>query len=516
MENNELPRTVDIVKKLTNSDIVKETHISYAIISDKYVYKIKKPVDFGFLDYKLPKSRRTFCLLEKELNDRFSDDIYLEVMKIVNRGGGKFELVNVENSVPAIEYVLKMKRIDDKDFLNNRIQNKLIHNIDMSAIGAQIANLLISLDNAPLDDDFSSLSDIVKFNAVENFNQTEKYTNTFIDETLFNYIQKSTLSFLQDNQTLINSRFENGFYKNGHGDLRLEHIYFGDSDKIGLIDCIEFNKRFRYNDIIAEAAFLSMEMDFEGYVKLSDAFIKGFLQVVNDSDSLKLLNYYRCYYAYVRAKVTCFLLDSKTPDWELYEQKQSEVTKLINMSATYAYAMSGGKNAIFYGLMGTGKSRNATTFSKCYPFFYISSDVVRKTMTGLKPTDRKYVQWGSDIYSKEHSLELYKKLGDIVNNKNKIGRICVADASFTQKEYLELFTKYCKCEPFKVMLTAPEEVIMQRLNARLSKSKIIADGRPEIYDSQKNSATLPEADATVCSTSEPIDNATTIFKKLIQ
>lgn len=513
--NNQYPREVEIVKQLTNSSIVKETHISYAIIGDEFVYKVKKPVDFGFLDYRLAKSRRAFCILEKELNERFSDGVYLEVLKIVNRGNGEFALVDVESSVPAIEYVLKMKRIDDGDFLPERVNAGKVSDDMMKSIGSDVAKLFKGLDNAPLDENFATLSELVKFNAIENFNQTEKYTSNFIDKNLYRFIENATLKFIDDNAGLFSARFDNGYFKNGHGDLRLEHIYFGEGDKIGLIDCIEFNKRFRCNDVIAEAAFLSMEMDYSSQSDLSDSFLSGYLSVFDDADSLKLLNYYRSYYAYVRAKVACFLLDGKTADWELYSAKREEVARLINMSAHYAYAMQGGSNLIFYGLVGTGKTRNAIEFSKKFPVCHISSDYTRKTMANIDPEQKEHIDWKSGIYSEANSLSLYEAMGKLVADKNRIGRLCVVDGSFLKHVYYDTFTSNAGATPYKVNMAIPDNVIMDRLAKRLAKTSSVSDGRPMILEEQKKSVEPLDADLVMDTQGDVHSNVDTLFNKLI-
>ncbi|MDE7170093.1 MAG: gluconate kinase, partial [Mucispirillum sp.] len=177
--------------------------------------------------------------MEKELNERFSKGVYLEVLKIVRTSASDFALVPVENSLAAVEYVLKMKRIKDEDFLQNRIDNNKISCEDMEKIGRETALLLKDLEPAPKDEKFENVFEAVKFNAVENFNQTEKYVKNFINEDSFNYIQTQTLNFLNNNKDLFNKRSSDGFVKNGHGDLRLEHIYFNDDGSVGLIDCIE-------------------------------------------------------------------------------------------------------------------------------------------------------------------------------------------------------------------------------------------------------------------------------------
>ncbi len=162
MNSKDLSSSVIILKNITGAKIVKETHISYAVIGDEYVYKIKKPVDFGFLDYRLAKSRKMYSILEKDLNDRFSKDIYLEVLKIVRQNEKDFALVPVESSLTAIEYVLKMKRIKDEDFLQKRIEDGLITFDDMYRIGSQVALLFKNLEPAPKDEEFDTHFDVIK------------------------------------------------------------------------------------------------------------------------------------------------------------------------------------------------------------------------------------------------------------------------------------------------------------------------------------------------------------------
>lgn len=515
MSVNDYPSSVVLIKHITGADTVKETHISYAVLGDEYVYKIKKPVDFGFLDYRLAKSRKMYTVLEKDLNERFSKGIYLDVLKIVRQSEKEFALVPIDNSLTAIEYVLKMKRIKDDNFLQTRITKGLISVDDMERIGMEVAELLKNLESAPKDDEFSCFFDSVKYNAVENFTQTEKYVDSFIDKTFYDYIRNETIKFLDANKDLFNSRFDNGYVKNGHGDLRLEHIYFNDDNTVGLIDCIEFNRRFRFNDVISEASFLSMELDSLGYTDLADAFLKGFLKVFNDKDTLKLINYYRCYLAYVRAKVTCFMLEGKDTSWELYEDKKAEVKRLIDMSLFYAFSMSDRKTLLFYGLMGTGKSKNALAFKRRFPVNVIMSDKLRKALAGISETERRYVAWESDIYSKEFSLNLYEEMGNIVCDKLSVGRISVVDASFSKEEYTDSFKKSYNGSVIFIEFTAPEDVIKSRLEKRL-KETTVTDGRVEIAKKQKEESCSSVSDITIETTGSTDDNIERIIKFLIK
>ncbi len=514
MSNQDFPASVIIVKNITGAQIVKETHISYAVIGDEYVYKIKKPVDFGFLDYRLAKSRKMYSILEKDLNDRFSKDIYMEVLKIVRQNEKDFALVPVENSLTAIEYVLKMKRIKDENFLQARIDKWLISTQDMQSIGRQVALLFKNLEPAPKDEEFDTHFDVVMFNAVENFNQTEKYVSSLIDKESYSYIMSKTLAFLEENKNIFLKRAEEGYIKNGHGDLRLEHIYFNDDETVGLIDCIEFNKRFRFNDVISEASFLSMELDSMGRTDLADGFLSGFLSVFNDEVSLKLINYYRCYLAYVRAKVTCFLVDGKDKSWELYDEKVNEIKKLIDMSLFYAKSMER-NNLIFFGLMGTGKSKNANAFTKRFPAALFTSDAVRKEMAGMKITTRQYLNWDTGIYSFENSLKLYNELGRLAEEKHKTGRMSIIDASFTKKEYLDEYLKHNTGKITFIEFDAPKDVIMSRLKKR-EKSTTVTDGRIEIAEKQRNTANMPKANLKIITTGNVDDNIEEIKKFLIR
>lgn len=516
MNDKTYPQEVQIIKKLTSASEIKETHISYALIGDEFVYKVKKTVDFGFLDYRLPKSRRGFCILEKDLNSRFSNGIYLEVLKLVKKSHDEFMLVPVESTLTAIEYVLKMKKIKDEDFLQTRVANGQVDAAKMTDVGREVGLLFKGLENAPKDDAFNDFFEVAKFNVVENFNQTEKYVGSLIDKADFNFIQKKTLEFLESHSSVFRAREHDGYVKNGHGDLRLEHIYFNADGSVGLIDCIEFNKRFRFADSVAEAAFLSMELDFAGMSDYADNFLEGFFQIFNDSDSIKLLNYYRCYFSYVRAKVTCFLVDGKDGEWELFDEKIKEIKRLINMSVFYCANLTKIENMLFYGLMGTGKSKNAKVFSERVPIFRMNSDEERKKMVGVPQDEKCYLNWDTGIYSFENSLKLYYYLGVEVAKKNSLGRPCVVDASFSKKEFLSKFLEGLQSDNlFYIKFSAPDSVIKERLDSRLTK-KQTTDGRFAIFEKQRDEAFMPEENLLIDSSAEISGNTEKIFKKAVE
>lgn len=482
---SELQPEALILKSLLKSSKMKETHISYVFLTDEYVYKLKKPVDFGFLDFRLKKYRRNYCLIEKDLNSRFSKDIYLEVLKIAKQGK-EFVFRPYDSTLLTVDYVLKMKRIPDKDFLSAHIEKNLISLEQAEIIGSKIAEKLKNIET-PIEKAIENGSfDIIKQNCIENFDQTEALVGSLMDQKYFNFIKSQTMAFLDTNKSLLINRVQNGFIKDGHGDLRLEHVYFGTENEIGLIDCIEFNKRFRFSDVVSDFVFLCMELDQMGKYEISDAMLKGFLTIFNDKDTLKLINFYKCYRAYIRAKVSSFLLSEKGEEWDGYSEKKAEFDNLINMSLIYALNMSETKPVIFYGMMASGKSKNGKAFAAKYPVAYVNTDIVRKELTGIVPETKVYVEYNHDIYSPEVTEQVYKQMGVKALEKASIGRMIIVDGSFSKLASLTQFQEKYSIPTTKIRFYAPNDIIMQRLEKRKTKSTI-TDGRPEIYEQQKQS-----------------------------
>ena len=212
--------------------------------------------------------------------------------------------------------------------------------------------------------------------------------------------------------------------------------------------------------------------------------------------------------------MTCFLLSSKDENWEHYKKNKDDVTKLMNMAALYASNMFGTKSFIFYGLMASGKTRNAKVFSEIFPVRHINTDVVRKVMHGIDPESKVHVDFGVDIYSKENSLKLYEELGMMAETNRKLGRMSVIDGSFSKMEYLDRVKVSYKGDFLKIRFFASEEEILARLERR--KNKIcVTDGRIEIYESQKKTAQNIGADFEMETIGRAEDNAMKILGFLI-
>ncbi|ADD68289.1 gluconate kinase [Denitrovibrio acetiphilus DSM 12809] len=511
MEVIETP-VVTVMKEILKPDKIIETHISQVFIKDDFVYKVKKNVDFGFLDFSSKKKRKVMCIVEKELNERFCKGIYLDVLKIA-RKEKTFELVPFDSSLITLDYCVKMKRIPEESFLAHKIKEGEVDASDAAEIGRKIAELFKGIVTDPEAAELNGGADIVRQNCIENFDQIRPFCGRFITEEALEFVQKQTVKFLDSNMDLLNKRVKDGFVVDGHGDLRLEHIYM-EGDTFGLIDCIEFNKRFRFNDVMSEMGFLCTESDQMGDTAFADGLMDGFLSVYDDEGSANLINFYKAYRAMVRAKVACFLLADKDESFEFYEDKRAEIAKYMEMAVIYSLNMFETKAVIFYGLMASGKTKNARTFAEAYPVEHVNTDVVRKLMHGIDPDAKVHVDFGAELYSAENSAKLYEYMGDMVESNKALGRMTLIDGSFTKICYIDQLCSKYTGKFTKVRFHAPEDVVMDRLQKRLE-AVTASDGRPEIYEAQKASAEDIGSDFEVETTGEPEDNVKAIIGYLI-
>jgi len=286
------PRKIELV----------QTQMSFVFLTGDYVYKVKKPVDLGYLDYTTLEKRHFFCHQELELNRRLCPDAYLAVVPIVEEKDG----LRIEGQGKAIEYAVKMKQLP-----HNRMMDVLLpHGQVNREMVARVAERLVSFhqkaETNKKIDAFGKL-DIVRQNTDENFAQTEKYIGISVAPAEYSRIKSYTDDFMQINASLFDKRVKEGRVRDCHGDLHAAHICF--IDGIYIYDCIEFNDRFRYCDVASEIAFLAMDLDRYQRPALSQHLVNTYVKLSHDEELLKLLNFYKCYRAYVRGKVEGFKLD---------------------------------------------------------------------------------------------------------------------------------------------------------------------------------------------------------------
>ena len=288
----EHPRTVEF----------SETHISLLFFTKDYVYKVKKPVDFGFLDFTDLEKRKFYCHQEVELNRRLSSDVYLGVVEISRDGGN----ISLGGGGEVIEYAVKMRRIPEDVLMSRLIAEGKVTDRMIARVAEKLADFYTTADT---NDEISGYGqpERIRQDTDENFHQTRAYIGLTISQRAFDAIQEATNDFLRDKRASLERRLAEDKIRDCHGDLRSEHVYLG--DQIIIIDCIEFNQRFRYTDVAADIGFLAMDLDYRGRSDFSKHLIDTYIHRSGDRDILTVIDFYKCYRAYVRGKVESFRLD---------------------------------------------------------------------------------------------------------------------------------------------------------------------------------------------------------------
>ncbi|MBI4915325.1 MAG: AAA family ATPase [Acidobacteria bacterium] len=488
----------------TRVDVL-QTHISYIFLTDAHAYKVKKPVNFGFLDYTTLEQRRTMCEREVTLNARLCPDTYLGVAEIRDDNG----TLSIGGAGETVEVAVKMVRLPEERML----RRVLARGEGEQGIFARIARILADFHaRAETSPEIQAMKglDGVKFNCDENFAQTEKYVGTLVPWKTFEFVKNSTNLFFARRAALFERRAREARVRDGHGDLHLDSICV--TDPIRIYDCIEFNERFRYADVAEEVAFLAMDLEFHGYPYFAKAFVNAYHQASGDDELLDLLSFYKCYRAYVRAKINSFQVDDPHIPADRKAAIAALATRYYELAAHFAGQFNPRKLFVTCGLTGSGKSTLARKLGERYTLTVIRSDEVRKELLGIDATDRRWVPFNSGEYAPSMTERTYATMVQRADEQLALGHSVVLDGCFTKRDQRRPALKLAKRlgVPFLLLeCRTSEAVIRQRLDKRATRNGSVSDGRWEIYHAQLGEweppDDIPPDERIVLDRSKPIE-----------
>jgi hypothetical protein len=332
-----MPELAALVKALSNpkayphnpkSVELVQTQISFVFIAGDYVYKVKKPVNFGFLDFTTLEKRRFYCDQEVVLNKRLCANIYVGVVSITKKGKGFL----VEGTGKEVEYAVKMRPLPYQRMMDRMLQRDQVTPQMVEMVAKRLAEFH---RKAEISEELANIGglDTVARNAEENFSQVSSYVNQTIAKEQYERIKNYTHSFLKKNAAFFAKRVKDGRIRDCHGDLHAAHICF--IDGLCIFDCIEFNDRFRYIDVASEVAFLAMDLDFHRRPELSKHFADAYAKASGDKELLQLLDFYKCYRAYVRGKVEGFQLDDPHISQDQKAKKLAVARRYFELAEAY-------------------------------------------------------------------------------------------------------------------------------------------------------------------------------------
>ena len=305
-----------------------QTHISFVFLTRNFVYKVKKAVDLGFLDFTTLDKRRFFCEKELELNRRLCGDMYLKVVPI-----NKSNIIKIKGEGETIEYAVKMKRMPQEKMMNKLLEENKVDSKLIDRIAKIIAEFHSKAETNRRIREFGSLA-IIETNWKENFEQTREFVGKTISMKNFKLIRERIDSFMKRNASFFEERVAKGRVRDCHGDIHSGNIFV--TDRIYIFDAIEFNERFRYSDVASDIAFLAMDLDFKERTDLSNFFVKKYVKYSGDQELTKLLPFYKCYRAYVRGKVVSFKLKDPSVGGEEKSEAVKEANAYFKLASTYA------------------------------------------------------------------------------------------------------------------------------------------------------------------------------------
>ena len=509
----------ELVKALLSSDAyphhprkveLAQTQMSLVFMTGPFVYKVKKPVNLGYLDYTTLEKRLFFCQQEVKLNRRLCPEVYLGVASICRKG----DRLVVEGEGEVMEYAVKMQQLPQDRMMDVLLEHNQVTEDMVRRVATKMAQFHREADTSPAISAFGSL-DIIETNTEENFSQTEKYIGTAISAKEYETIKDYTHRFIEEQAPLFHRRVKEGRIRDCHGDLHAANICFseiprciGGSDGLVIYDCIEFNDRFRYCDVASEIAFLAMDLDFHNHMDLSKVFSRAYIQLSHDNEIRPLLAFYKGYRASVRGMVECFKSEDSLVPAPDRERALQRAQAYFRLAVSYIAATRGrdrrtspltprgrelerGRRPCLFitvGLVGTGKTALAEALAKKLDMIVISSDVVRKRLAGIPLAERHYEELDKGLYSLESTRRTYDALFEEADKLLAQGNSVILDASFRNAKERQRARQVAQTRDahfWIIEVTCPEEIVRQRLEQRLHQTNVPSDGRWEIYVAQK-------------------------------
>lgn len=456
-----------------------ETHISQVILTGQYAYKIKKPMDFGFLDFSTLERRKHFCEEELRLNRRLAEPLYLEVVPIT----GTPDQPVIGGDGEPFEYMLKMRQFRQNQLLDQQQESGELRPELLTSLARQVAVFHDSLEPAP-DDKPWGTPEAVYEAMQENFDQIRPLiSDTGLLSQLDN-LEAWTQTTFERHRDLIAKRREDGFVREGHGDLHLSNItvYKGE---VTVFDCIEFNEPFRWIDVINDLAFLLMDLESRNEYGLANQVLNTYLEYRNDFEALSLLPLYKAYRAVVRAKIALFTMGNPALD----DQEKEELMQHYRDYAQLAESYSNIPNRFLLatvGLSASGKTCVSAAMSAELGLIRLRSDVERKRLHGLAPLDDSQSAAGENLYSEEANEKTYNHLALLASDLLAAGFPVIVDAACLKEKERALFAAVAESQgvPFALLhCEAPDETRKEWVRKRKGDA---SEATEELLDIQKD------------------------------
>jgi aminoglycoside phosphotransferase family enzyme/adenylate kinase family enzyme len=481
---------------------VYETHISSVLVGGGHAWKLKKPVDLGFLDFSTLEKRKHCCEEEIRLNGRLAPDVYQRVAIIT----GTMEDPVIDGEGEILEYAVQMREFPADSLLADCPE--LLDESRIDEIAEQVARFQGEADVASPESGFGQ-PDAVLAPMQQNFDQILARVDAPAERERLLAMQQWTLDRFEALRGDLAKRVADGLIREGHGDMHLGNIAIEHEQTI-IFDGIEFNADLRWIDVINEIAFLMMDLDMAGRHDLSQRFLNRWLAFSGDFSGLGLLSFYLAYRAMVRTKIAVLRLQQDIADDERARVEQ-QYRKYLALAEHYTKPLSPAL-LLMSGPSGSGKSVVVRRLFSSLAVIQLASDIERKRLAGLDPLDRSGSETGGGIYTRDMGQKTYARLLELCRQVIGAGFVAVADATFLKCEQRRPFAELARevGVPFLILeMQTPVELLRQRVSKRLQRSDDPAEATVEVLEMQLASAeplTPEESEQSLVVTPELADS----------
>jgi aminoglycoside phosphotransferase family enzyme/predicted kinase len=460
-----------------------ETHISWVILTGDIVYKIKKAVKFGFLDFSTLERRHFYCSEEVRLNRRFAPDLYLDVVEVT----GEPDRPELQGEGQPIEYAVRMRQFAQQALLSSMAASHALTTGHIDEIAELVAAMHDRAAVAGSSEPYGSPGDIHHW-VMENFEHIRPALKNTLQRQQFDRLEQWCEREFQDKQDVIHARRDKGFIRECHGDLHLGNLALVDG-RITPFDCLEFNPSLRWIDVMSETAFLVMDLQDRGYADLAYRFLNGYLQKSGDYGGVRILRYYLVYRALVRAKVAVLRLCQEEPAAGGAKAAWDEYTSYMKLSRHYAGSTSPAL-IITHGVSGTGKSWYARRLAISQSAIQIRSDVERKRLFGYPMNAHTGSGIRTGIYTAEAGMKTYARLADLARYVIEGGFTAVVDAAFltyAERDRFRALAARLGVSFVLLSFTADEDTLRDRIRRRQASGKDPSEAGMEVLQAQLRS-----------------------------
>ena len=480
-----------------HSPRVLETHISYVLLTGTHAYKIKKAVEFGFLDFRTLEARRFFCEQEVRLDRRLAPALYIGVVPVA----GPVDAPVLGGAGPAIDYAVKMREFPQEALASALLDRGELGAADIDALATRIAAFHETIDSAAPTGRYGTPAGILRL-ALQNVAEIDWLATGEAERGELGLLRAWTEREFERRRDAFQRRLDQGFVRECHGDLHLGNIARVEGE-IVVFDGIEFNDELRWIDTMSEVAFLAMDLAHRDRSGLAHRFLNAYLERTGDYGGLQVLPFYLVYRALVRAKVA--LLRAAQEDGSAAGLSRAEARGYVALANGYAAEP---RPAVFItcGLSGSGKTTISQALLEKIGAVRVRSDIERKRMHGIPPLQRSSLEVDRGLYASEETRATYDRLRTLARGIVEAGRSVIVDATFLRREQRQALRALATelHVPFGILAVEAEETTLrERIVKRRVRGTDPSDADLAVLAWQIATRETLTADELACAVSGP-------------